>query len=159
MNHEIKKQTRLLTSSGKLTEPGYAKRMHFLYNRDDIKCSPIQLKEWNFYQFHCGTYALQFTIGHVSYMGQMAVGLIDLSTGKRWDYGTMKPFFIPKLDLNPERPSFCEFKDKDCHMTFKVTEKERILSFKGSSSQFSNIDVKLIIENDVETAHVYNFNY
>ena len=150
MNHEIKKQTKLLKSNGELTEPGFSRRMHFIYNRESVNSFPLQLKEWNFYQFHCGTYALQFTIGHVSYMGQMAVGLIDLTTGNRWDYGTMKPLFVPKLDLNPEKPSFCEFKDKDCHMTFKVTPQQRILTFKGSSPQFSTIDVQLVIENDVE---------
>ena len=150
MNHEIKKQTKLLTNSGKLTNPGYAKRMHYIYNRDDVKSFPVQLKEWNFYQFQCGTYVLQLTIGHVSYMGQMAVGLIDLTTGNRWDYGTMKPFFVPKLDLNPERPSFCEFKNKEGHLTFKVSENKRILRFKGHSAQYSDIDVQLVIENDIE---------
>lgn len=150
MNHEIKKSTKLLKSNGQLVEKGYAKRMQFIYNRENVKCSPIQLKEWNFYQFHYGTYALQFTIGHVSYMGQMAVTLIDLLTGEKWGYGTLKPFFVPKLDLNPEQPSFCEFQNDEAHLSFKVTDKKRILSFTGSSKEYpSGIDIHLVVENDV----------
>lgn len=162
MNHEVKKKTKLLHANGTLQEKGYAKRMNFIYNRENIKCTPIQLKEWNFYQFHCNNYALQFTIGHVSYMGQMAVTLIDLTTGQKWGYGTMKPFFVPKLDLDPEQPSFCEFKNDEAHLSFKVTDKKRILSFVGSSKEYPStsktgdeqrsthgIDIHLVVENDI----------
>lgn len=145
MNHEVKKKTKLLRSNGSLREKGYAKKMNFIYNREDINCSPIQLKEWNFYQFHYGRYEIQFTIGHVSYMGQMAVTLIDLLTGEKWGYSTMKPLFTPKLDLNPEQPSFCEYKNKDAHLTFKVTNKKRILSFNAKNGDFAH----LVIENDI----------
>ncbi len=148
MNHEITTMTNLLNDAGHLNEKGYAKKMHFVYNRECAKRFPLKLKEWNFYQFQSSNYILQLTIGHVSYMGQMAVGLIDLSSGKRWDYGTMKPFFIPELDFNPEAPSFCEFKNDEAHLTFEVSANKRILHFEGSNKGFPKIYVHLEIEND-----------
>lgn len=148
MNHEVKKKTRLLTPSGHLKEKGYAKHMNFIYNRVDAKAGPMPLKEWNFYQFHCGDYALQFTLGHLTYIGQMAVTLIDLKTGEKWGYSTIKPFFVPKLDVDPEIASFCEYKNEDCHLTYKVFENKRVLSLVGSSKEYRNIDVHLVVEND-----------
>jgi len=150
MNHEIKKKTKLLTTSGHLREPGYAKKMNFIYNRECVKGFPLKLKEWNFYQFIKDHYAIQLTLGHVSYMGQMAVGIIDLDTGKRWDFGTMKPLYVPKLDLNPEQPSVCEYKGDNCHLKFHVTDTKRILSFKGQNEQYSTIEIKLVITNDMD---------
>lgn len=83
MNHEIKKPTLLLKPNGQLREPGYATHMNFAYNRLCAKLGPMPLKEWNFYQFQCGDYVLQMTLGHLSYIGQMAVTLMNIRTGKR----------------------------------------------------------------------------
>lgn len=149
MSHEITSKTELLTPAGELNVKGYAKKMNFIYNRICAKSFPFKLKEWNFYQFICGQYSLQLTLGHVSYMGQMAVTLIDLSTGEKWAFNTMKPLSIPELDLNPENQSFCEFKGKRCHLTYRITPTERVLEFQGSNSKYRNIDVSLSIENDV----------
>lgn len=148
MNHEIKKKTKLLLPNGHLKEKGYAKCMQFQYNRECVKGVPMPLKEWNFYQFQCGHYVLQFTLGHLTYMGQMAVTLLNLETGEKWDYSTMKPLFVPELDLDPEKPSFCQYKNDDCHLTFKVSNQKRILSLKGRSKKYHYIDVHLEVEND-----------
>ena len=161
MNHEIKKKTKLLKSNGHLVESGYATRMNFIYNREYAKPGPMPLKEWNFYQFHCGNYALQLTLGHLTYIGQMAVTLIDLETGEKWGYSTIKPLFVPKLDRNPEQPSVCEYKNKECHLVYKVKENKRILTLTGSSkdypataksdaehSSMPGIEVRLVVEND-----------
>ena len=86
MNHEIKKKTKLLKTNGQLAEKGYATCMHFIYNRECAKMGPMPLKEWNFYQFQCGKYVLQMTLGHLSYIGQMAVTLMDIETGEKWTY-------------------------------------------------------------------------
>ncbi len=149
MNHEIKVKTKLLKDNGTLNEPGFAKKMQFIYNRDCVRSVPFKLKEWDFYQFICGEYALQFTLGHVSYMGQMAVTLINLKTGEKWDYSTMKPFFIPDLDLNPETQSFCEYKGKHCYLSYEVHEKERHLIFTGIHPEHGEIEVDLSVDNDV----------
>lgn len=148
MNHQIKKRTKLLKPNGQLVEKGYATRMHFVYNRKCVKPGPMPLKEWNFYQFHCGKYALQLTLGHLTYIGQMAVTLIDLETGEKWGYSTMQPLFVPELDLDPEKPSICEYKNDECHLRFTVKDSKRILALKGHSKEYDTIEVKLVVEND-----------
>ena len=148
MNHEIKKRTKLLKPNGQLAEKGYATRMQFIYNKEYVKPGPRPLKEWNFYQFHCGDYSLQFTLGHLTYIGQMAVTLIHLKTGEKWGYSTIKPLFTPELDLDPEKPSVCEYKNEECHLVYRVSEKKRVLTLKGHSKDYDEIDVKLTIEND-----------
>ncbi len=149
MNHEITAKTELLTNHGELNIKGYAKKMNFIYNKICARSCPFKLKEWNFYQFQSGRYVLQCTLGHLSYIGQMAVTLMDLETGDRWGYSTMKPLFVPDLDLNPENQSFCEFKNKKCQLAFKVTPTERVIEFKGSSSQYKDMEINLTIDNDV----------
>ena len=150
MNHEIKNKRKLLRPNGHLTEAGYAKRMHFIYTREHVKPGPMPLKEWNFYQFQCGNYVLQMTLGHLSYIGQMAVTLMDISTGEKWTYSTMKPLFVPELDLNPEKPSICRYKNDECRLQFTVKQYKRILALKGHSKDYDTIEVKLVIENDPE---------
>ena len=148
MNHEIKKKTKLLRADGQLTEAGYATRMYFDYNRECAKWGPMPLKEWNFYQFQCGNYVLQMTLGHLSYIGQMAVTLMDITTGEKWTYSTMKPLFVPELDRNPEKPSTCKYQNDECRLQFTVKEKTRILALKGHSNEYDEIEVKLVVEND-----------
>ncbi len=148
MNHEIKKKTKLLKPNGQLIEKGYATRMNFIYNRECAKLGPMPLKEWNFYQFHCDHYALQLTLGHLTYFGQMAVTLIDLNTGEKWGYSTLKPFFVPQLDLDPEKPSVSEYKNAQCQLRFTVKDSKRILALKGHSKDYDTIEVKLIVENN-----------
>lgn len=170
MNHEITSKTELLTPNGQLNVKGYAKKMNFIYNRICAKSFPFKLKEWNFYQFQFDHYVLQLTLGHLSYMGQVAVTLLDLNTGEKWEYGKMKPFFIPELDVNPENQSFSEYHGKNCDLIFKITPKERILEFEGSNKKYKNIKVAVSIKNDVnneklviatpfEKPHQFYLNY
>lgn len=149
MQHEVTKKTILLNEQGHLNEPGYAKRMNFVYNRESVKKFPLKLKEWIFYQFTKDHYALQMTIGHVSYMCSVSAALIDLDTGKRWEIGTMKPFFVPELDRDPEGETYNEFRDKNLHVSFRVTADRRILQVRGSNQKFKEAEINLIVDNDV----------
>ena len=150
MNQEIMKKTLLLDKKGHLAVKGYAPKMNIVYNREKVRSFPLKLKEWNFYQFIKDHYSLQLTIGHVSYMCSVSASLIDLDTGKRFDFGTMKTAFIPKLDLNPEEESFVAFKDKGLYMSFQVKKDKRILCVRGHNHKFKNVDIRLVIDNDVD---------
>ena len=149
MNHEITCKTELLTANGELNAIGYAKKMNFIYNRVCARNIPFKLKEWNFYQFQSGHYVIQFTMGHLSYVGQVAITLLDLNTGEKWSYSTMKPLFVPDLDLNPENQSFCEYKGKHCHLIYRITPSQRVIEFVGRNKQYKNIDIIFSIENDI----------
>ena len=148
MNHEIKKKTTLLLPNGQLKEAGYATHMNYVYNRECAKLGPMPLKEWNFYQFQCGNYVLQMTLGHLSYIGQMAVTLMDMKTGEKWTYSTMQPLFIPELDRDAEKPSICKYQNDECRLQFTVKKDKRILALKGRNKAYDVIEVKLVVEND-----------
>lgn len=148
MQNEIKDKVFLLNKRGELNNPGYSKRMNFIYNRENVKSFPLKLKEWNFYQFIKDKYVLQLTIGHVSYMCNIAVTLINIEEDERKSFSIMKPFLIPKLDNNPEERSVIEYKDKNNYIIFETNENKRILIFKGKNKQYENIEVNIEIDND-----------
>ncbi len=148
MQKELNSKIELLNSKGELNFKGYAKKMNFIYNRDKVKYFPLKLKEWNFYQFISSKYVIQLTIGHVSYMCSVTATLINLENGDKKEVNVMKPFFIPKLELDPENNSFSEFKEKDFYMSFEVKDDKRILYFKGKNKKYQNVEIKLDVDND-----------
>lgn len=150
MQHEVTKQTPLLADNGHLAAKGYAKKMNFVYNREKAKGFPLKLKEWNFYQIQKDHYVLQLTLGHVSYMCSVAATLIDLDTGKKYEFGTMKPFFVPALDKNPEEESRVCFRDKNFNLSFQVTADKRILQVQGSNKAFRNVNIHIELDNDAD---------
>lgn len=149
MKYEITEKTPLLDRKGHLAAKGYARKMNIVYNREKVQSLPMKLKEWNFYQFTKDHYSLQLTIGHVSYMCSVSAALIDLDTGKRYDFGTRKPLFVPKMDTDPEKESFVAFKDKDFFMSFQVKKDKRILCVRGADKNYKNVDIRLVIDNDM----------
>ena len=150
MQHEITSPVTLLDNKGHLAVKGYARKMHITYNREKAKAFPLKLKEWNFYQVQKDHHVLQLTLGHVSYMCSVAATMIDLDTGEKWELGTMKPFYIPALDRNPEQPSRVSFQDGDFALTFEVTARKRILSVKGSRKSHSKVIIHIELDNDPE---------
>lgn len=149
MQNEIRERVPLLSDNGQLTAKGYAKSMRILYNRDKAKSFPLKLKEWNFYQLQKDHYVLQMTYGHVSYMCSVSATLMDVSTGKKWEIGTMKPLWIPKLDLDPEGESYNDFCCKDFTLSFQVTANKRILCLKGANKQFGSVEIHIELDNEV----------
>lgn len=150
MNHEIKEKTPLLDGHGRLIEKGYATKMNFIYNREKVKSFPLKLKEWNFYQFIKDHYSLQLTLGHVSYMCSVSAALINLDTGEKHEIGTMKPLFVPQLDRDPEGESFVDFMSKEFYLSYQVTADKRFLYVKGANQKYQNVEIRLVIDNDVE---------
>lgn len=148
MQYEILNKTPLLLSDGSLGAKGYARKMNIIYNREKAKGFPLKLKEWNFYQIQCGNYVLQITLGHVSYVCSISTALMDITTGDKWEFGTMKPMFIPQLDRNPEEESVCQFNDKDFFLSFQVTKDKRILTVRGKNKTYQKVEIEILLEND-----------
>ena len=115
MQKEITSRLPLLHSDGSLALPGYAKKMMFFYNRENVTHRPFSLKEWNFYQIQRAPWVLQLTLGHVSYMTSVSVNLFNIETGQRFEFGTMKPLQVPALDRDPEADSALYYENKDFH--------------------------------------------
>ena len=149
MQNQIVEKTKLLDKKGHLIQKGYATKMNFIYNKENVKSFPLKLKEWNFYQFIKDTYSLQLTIGHVSYACSINATLIDLKTGKRHEIGAFKLLKTPSLDYNPEENSYNEYKDDNLFMSFEVSEGKRILTVKGKNEKYKNVEIRLDVENDI----------
>ncbi len=149
MNHEVKQKRNALKPDGSLAERGYATRMNFIYNKECVKGFPFKLKEWNFYQFQNGDYVVQMTLGHLTYIGQVCVNLINIRTGEKQSISAVIPFAKFELDKNPEEPSVNEYKDEKMHIRYEVTATKRVLTFKGQSEEYKNVEVQLVAENDV----------
>ncbi len=148
MQREITQTTPLLTEKGRLTAPGWARTMRYSYNREQVRSSFPGLKEWNFYQLQCGDYVLQLTLGHVTYMCSVSATLMHLPTGQKWELGTMKPFFIPELDRDPEGESRVSFESDTIALRFAVTGRQRLLTVTGHNAQYSRVDIRILLEND-----------
>jgi hypothetical protein len=82
-------------------------------------------------------------------MCNIAITLINIETDERKSFSIMKPFFKPKLDINPEDESLVEYKDKNNKIIFNTKENKRLLYFKGNNKEFKNIEVSIEIENDI----------
>lgn len=148
MQYEILTKSPLLLSDGSLGAKGYARKMNIVYNREKARGFPLQLKEWNFYQIQCGNYVLQITLGHVSYACSINTTLMDITTGQKWEMGTMKPMYIPELDRNPEKESICQFSDENFFLSFQVTADKRILTVRGKNKTYQKVEIEIQLEND-----------
>lgn len=150
MQKQITEKCALLNKNGTLAVKGYATKMNIEYNRKYAKSFPCKLKEWIFYQFVKDHYAVQLTIGHLTYVCSVTATVIDLDTGKKWEVNSMRALYSAKLDRDPEGPSFNEYKAKDFYMSFEVTKTERILYFKGKNDKFADVEIKIVADNDID---------
>ena len=89
MQREITEKALLLDGEGRIAQPGWARRMNYVYNRESARSTPINLKEWNFYQFLRDHWAVQLTICHLSYACNAAVTLLSLDTGVKRQEGRL----------------------------------------------------------------------
>jgi len=152
MQREITETQTLLNEKGILIQPGYAKKMHFVYNRDNVSAGPFALKEWDFYQIISGDEVLQLTIGHVSYVASFSAMQFNIKTGEKISFARMKPLPLRnmKMPLNPETPNTLEVSGKDYIMRFETRRHERLLSIKADDAKIGNIEISLILNNDTE---------
>ena len=78
MQHEVVRKQRLLNENGIVAEPGWARHPVWVYDRRDIKASPLRIKEWDYYLVMNERSAAAFTISDLGYAGLVSVSLIDL---------------------------------------------------------------------------------
>ncbi len=152
MQREITSVQTLLDEKGALIQPGYARRMMYEYNREQVSAGPFSLKEWDFYQMISGDTVLQLTIGHVSYVASFSVMLFNIQTGEKRSFTRMKPLPLRTIGMprNPEKPNVLEVKGKDYHMRFGTSANERRLVVQAQDKKLGRIDIDLALNNDQE---------
>ncbi|NLP47717.1 MAG: DUF2804 domain-containing protein [Clostridiales bacterium] len=146
IQHEITSPTPLLDSEGNLREPGYARQMHFKFNREQVVAKPFGLKEWDFYQIGLGKWLLQLVIGHVSYMANYSATLLSLESGERHEFRRLQPFVMRNLPmpLDPNEPHELRMSGRNYLMEF-VTEPERRTLRLVSGKKSSPVDIEIIL--------------
>lgn len=150
MQREITATQTLLNEKGGLIQPGFAKRMLFEYNREQVCAGPFSLKEWDFYQVISGDDVLQLTIGHVSYVASFSVMLFNIRTGEKRSFTRMKPLPMRNINMpqNPEKPNVLEVEGKDYKIRFEASTNERHLFMQAEDKKLGKIDIDLTLNND-----------
>lgn len=92
--HEITDSIPLLDERGNLTQPGYAKKLLPVYNRECVKKFPLRLKEWDYYLVTNGRFGLALTVADNSYMGLDSVSLLDFERG--WEITKSPMRLLPR---------------------------------------------------------------
>ncbi len=148
---EITTPTTLLDEKGNLIQPGYAKSMHFRFNREHAAGKPFGLKEWDFYQLALGEWVLQMTIGHVSYMANFAAHLFSVKTGERHDFSKMRPLPMRKMPmpLDPNEPHLLCGKGKDFAISYDTREDCRVLKLTAKNGK-EPIDIEMTLPHIAE---------
>ena len=156
----------VLDEHGVIT-PGYSERSICTYRRADIKAPFYRIKEWDFYQVSDGEKCLQFTYGHASYAGQVAVMLFNFKTGEviaNISKLLALPFGSLHLPENAEQDSDICYDKGGVHLRFKVEGDTRYLSFSAPDFE-ANITLErknpysLVIHipfDEYKTAFYYN---
>lgn len=134
-NHEITKQTPLLTANGNLTEAGWARKQLFTYRREAIRAPKLRIKEWDYYiVIHDGkkdgteSFAAAFTISDDGYVGLQSVSLLFLDEGRADEHTEtiLNAFPMGKLKLPPTSDTGdTVYEDKRLQMAFRKTETAR----------------------------------
>lgn len=140
----------LLDGEGRLVSPGYATRMLFAYDRKRVRCGPLSLKEWDFYQIASGEYIVQLVVGHVSYMASFSATIFSIKTGERRSVSRMKllPFKSLPMPVDPEAPNTLAVELKDFSIRFETTKDRRLLTLKARDRKSGIADIELKLDND-----------
>ncbi|MBI9009156.1 MAG: DUF2804 domain-containing protein [Tenericutes bacterium] len=99
MEHIVKRIQPLLDEHGSLSEPGYALKPVFDYNRKMIKASKWRIKEWDYYACINDDFAFSFTVADLGYLGMCTASFLDFKTGKETKKTIMKPFVFGRFKL------------------------------------------------------------
>lgn len=100
---EIKHSLDLLDDKGNIATPGYAKKMLYVYNRDNVKASKARLKEWDYYYIGNNEYALCVTVSDLGFVGALSLTVMDFVTPAQFTNTSI--FLFPMGKLNMPRTS------------------------------------------------------
>lgn len=93
MQHEILASKPLLNKEGNVAEPGFARKLLPIYDRDRIKVRKTRIKEWDYYMINNGRYGVALTIADNGYMGLDSISLLNFDEG--WEITKSPMCFMP----------------------------------------------------------------
>ena len=99
MMKRITKKEKLLNKLGQINNPGYAKKLLWEYDRNDIKANRFRVKEWDYYLIVNDNKGVAFTIADNSYMGLVSIALLDFEHKEYEMFSVMKFFTMGKFNM------------------------------------------------------------
>ena len=99
IQHEITKKTKLLDENGNVAEPGYAKKMLYEYNRENITAPKALLKEWDYYYIGNDKAAICLTIADMGYIGALSATYLDFTVPTQVTKSSVLLFPMGKMRL------------------------------------------------------------
>lgn len=120
MQNQITELTDLLNEQGNIAAPGFAKKMLYNYNRENIKASKLRVKEWDYYYVSNKQYALCLTISDLGFVGALSLTVMDFVTPAQFTNTSI--FLFPMGKLNMPRTSEdgdCGYKNGKVEMKFE----------------------------------------
>lgn len=128
-NHEVSKVQPLLDKNGRLTEPGWSRKLYQIYDRKAIKAPAFKIKEWDYYLVMGKNFGVAFTISDDGYIGLQSVSLLDFTEENApWEHTNtvLTPFPMGKMKM----PATTEkgnvsFHNKKLNLDFYKTDGQR----------------------------------
>lgn len=96
MQHEITEPGPLLDAAGRLVEPGWARRPHWVYDRSRARG---RLKEWDYYWVLEPDFGLALTVTDLGVMGLLSVVWLDFRARSFHSSDAMRPFTRGRMAL------------------------------------------------------------
>ena len=98
--HEITAPQRLLNDAGNISEPGFAKKLYWKYDRNDIRAPKWRIKEWDYYYIGTQDYGLCLTISDAGFVSSLSVSLLGFGEEPfQWNGSEMGAFPLGKLHM------------------------------------------------------------
>ena len=130
MQRRITEPCELLDDNGLLTNPGYATKAFWRYDRNKIKADWYRIKEWDYYAIIAmeDGYGITFTMADLGYMGSAAVCWLDFKNKSYKQLGTISKLPMGKMGF-PATPEKGEvtFSDKKIKLRYNVSDFERTI--------------------------------
>lgn len=147
MQHQITTSKPLLNEKGRLAEPGYAKSLLSVYDRNAIKAPIWRIKEWDYYYIGNDDYGVALTIADNSYMGLDSVTLLDFRIPWQHTKSPMSAFPMGKTDFPPSsKKGDVIHSGKHHQISFQKEKHLRTLTFHIDSFYHGNpIEGKIVL--------------
>ncbi len=123
--HEVTRPVELLDEKGHIIEEGWARQLHWKYDRDKIKAPWFRKKEWDYYYVlsHEGEYGIGVTISDLGYAGLFAIAWIDLKNRTTTQVDTMSILPMGKTGFSPTSDKGdVSFRDKKLAISYRLKE-------------------------------------
>ncbi len=126
--HEITELTDLLDKKGNVAVPGYAKKMLYKYNRENITASKALLKEWDYYYVGNEKAAICLTVADMGYIGALSATYLDFTVPTQVTKSSVLLFPMGKMNLpRTTETGDIHWKNGKVEMTFTNDGKTRRL--------------------------------